>query len=415
MKLSKLSAGVAASILVVTVGSTAVAQLSDGSPTHRHKTKRQPPVNHPPHGSGEFGDSVVDLTLAQIAAFEAGREEFESVETAEGGLGPIFNNNSCASCHSLQTSGGASDTTVTRFGRVTNGHFDPLDALGGSLLQKFAINDELLERVPAEANVVAQRLTTPLFGAGLTEAIPDEAIVANAQRRQPDGIAGRAAMIIDVATGQTHVGRFGWKAQHSSLLSFAADAYLNEMGITTRFFPTENAPNGNTALLAKYDKLTDPEDQVDPATGKSDIDMAADFMRFLAPPPTLQTTGSIAQGAHIFDKLQCDACHVPAMLTGASPISALAQKRVALFSDLLLHDMGALGDGIEQGAARGREMKTAPLWGLRARRPYLHDGRAATIPEAIRGHDGEAAAARNRFEALSSEDQAHLVDFLNSI
>jgi CxxC motif-containing protein (DUF1111 family) len=103
------------------------------------------------------------------------------------------------------------------------------------------------------------------------------------------------------------------------------------------------------------------------------------------------------------------------MLTGASPISALAQKRVALFSDLLLHDMGALGDGIEQGAARGREMKTAPLWGLRARRPYLHDGRAATIPEAIRGHDGEAAAARNRFEALSSEDQAHLVDFLNSI
>jgi len=164
-----------------------------------------------------------------------------------------------------------------------------------------------------------------------------------------------------------------------------------------------------------HDKLTDPEDQVDPATGKSDIDMAADFMRFLAPPPTLQTTGSIAQGAHIFDKLQCDACHVPAMLTGASPISALAQKRVALFSDLLLHDMGALGDGIEQGAARGREMKTAPLWGLRARRPYLHDGRAATIPEAIRGHDGEAAAARNRFEALSSEDQAHLVDFLNSI
>jgi len=199
-----------------------------------------------------LGQPLVGLTAAQQAAFSEGREEFESIETAAGGLGPIFNNDSCAACHSAPVSGGASATTVTRFGRSEQGRFDPLAELGGSLLQQFAIDPAALERVPDEANVVAQRLTAPLFGAGLIEAIADAEILLNAARTQPDGISGRAAVVDDVVSGQRRIGRFGWKAQHASLLGFAGDAYRNEMGVTDRFFPHENAPNANQALLARF-------------------------------------------------------------------------------------------------------------------------------------------------------------------
>lgn len=145
------------------------------------------------------------------------------------------------------------------------------------------------EVIPSEANIVAKRMTTPLFGAGLIETIPDATILFNAFLRRPDGISGRPSIVTDVASGKTRVGRFGWKAQQATLLAFAGDAYLNEMGITNRLFPHENAPNGNAALLAQYDTVADPEDVVDPATGKGDIDMFADFMRLLAPPPTLRS------------------------------------------------------------------------------------------------------------------------------
>src|SRR5205085_5339619 len=140
--------------------------------------------------------------------------------------GPIFNDTSCASCHSAPVSGGAGTTTVTRFGRSSGGHFDPLVEEGGSLLQARAIVPEAQESVPLDANVVAQRITTPLFGAGLLEAIPDDEIKLNEKRSKADGVSGRAAVITDVVTGQPRVGRLGWKAQHASLLAFAADAYV---------------------------------------------------------------------------------------------------------------------------------------------------------------------------------------------
>lgn len=379
----------------------------------RHRT-RPPPVIIP-KSTADFGDPLPGLTAAQLADFAEGLESFEEEDDAASGLGPAFNNVSCVACHSFAATGGASAILETRFGHSGSGGFDPLTALGGSLLQLSAIDPLAQEVVPPQANVVAQRLTTPLFGAGLIEAIPDSQIMHNAQQQQPGGISGRVSVVQDVATGQTRIGRFGWKAQQATLLAFAGDAYLNEIGITSRLFPQENPPNGNAALLATYDLVADPEDEVDPATGKADIDRFADFMRLLAPPPQLALTSAARAGKDLFGQVGCDRCHVPVMTTGQSSIRMLDRRAVPLFSDLLLHDMGALGDGIAQGTARPGEMRTAPLWGLRARGPFLHDGRAATVDAAIRFHDGEAARVRDRYNNLTTREQRQLIEFLNSI
>ncbi|EDY22447.1 protein of unknown function DUF1111 [Chthoniobacter flavus Ellin428] len=392
-----------------------VAQVDP--PNNKVRARRQ--IHHhdgnAPHANGRLGDPLPDLTQDQLAAFTDGLGEFENVETPESGLGPVYNNTSCANCHSAPIVGGASAATVTRFGRMDKGVFDPLSQDGGSLMQSRAIDPAALEHVPADATVVAQRLVTPLFGAGLIEAIPDAAIQDLAKRKKADGVLGRPALVQDVTTGTMRVGRFGWKAQQATLLAFAADAYVNEMGITSRFFPTENAPNGDQKLLAEFDKTADPEDQVDPATGKSDIDKAADYMRFLAPPALPRVNSEVQLGLNLFMRVGCAECHVPTLFTGPNTVRALDRKPVNLFSDLLLHDMGSLNDGIAQADALANEMKTAPLWGLRHRAPYLHDGRAPTLFLAITGHDGEAAPARDRFNKLPSSQQKQLVDFLNSL
>ena len=298
---------------------------------------------------------------------------------------------------------------------LTTSPASPLTHLGGSLLQQFAIDPGYQEVIPPEANVTAQRQATPLFGLGLIEAVPDGAILQYAECRKPDGITGRPAIVPDVASGQQGVGRFGWKAQQATLLAFAADAYLNEVGITSRLFPQENAPNGDTSLLAVLDLVADPEDEVDPVSGNADIDTFAAFMRFLAPPPQSPMTTSANSGQTLFKQIGCATCHTPVMQTGKNSVEALDRKPVRLFSDLLLHDMGTLGDGIAQETATTREMRTAPLWGLRASAPYLHDGRAATVETAIRAHDGEARGVRERFLRLSPRQRQQLLDFLNSI
>ncbi len=401
---------------VAQLGRDGSQQLSLGGPSARPKTRPSPPRPRPiPAKGSQFGNPLDDLSAELMAVFAEGREEFEAVETAEGGLGPIFNDSSCAACHSSPVSGGASEKTVTRFGRTTDGKFDPMTEQGGPLLQAHAIDPAVRETVPAQATLVIQRLSTPLFGAGLVEAIPDAQIALNAERRKSAGITGRVAKVLDPDSGETRVGRFGWKAQHSSLLAFASDAYVNEMGVTSKLFPTENAPNGNVALLARFDRLGDPEDAPDPATGRGDIDKSTNFMRLLGPPPTLRPSADALQGRRAFESVGCADCHLPSMFTGPNPVPALANKRVDLFSDLLLHDMGALADGHAQGAAGPREMKTAPLWGLRVRTRFLHDGRAASVDEAIRAHDGEAAGVRDRYGALGVEDRRKLLEFLKTI
>jgi len=341
--------------------------------------------------------------------------EFLNTETPEGGLGPIFNDVSCVACHFQGGVGGGSRTVVTRFGRVTNGVFDPLAELGGPLLQRQAIAPAFLETVPAVANVVARRMTTPVFGAGLIEAIPDAALIAQAALVKPDGVKGRVAMVKDVVSGSMRVGRFGWKAQVATLQTFSADAYLNEMGVTGRFFPVENAPNGNKALLATSDKVLDPEDALAAGATKSDSDLAADFMRLLAPVPPLAGDSVSASGALVFREVGCAVCHVQSYKSGQSPVAALANKTVDLYSDLLLHDMGKLGDGIAQPPASMVEMRTAPLWGLRLRDRYLHDGRASTLDMAILAHDGEAKVARDRYSKLTAAKKSALMAFLATL
>ena len=362
-----------------------------------------------------FGDPLPGLTLAELQQFVDGRNDFVQVETIASGLGPVFNNVSCVACHFQPAVGGSSRLVVTRYGRSVNGQFDALTAKGGTLLHQFSISPALREVIPPEANVIAHRRTPPLFGLGLIEAIPDAAIRLNAQAAKPDGVRGKVSVITDVTTGQLRVGRLGWKAQHATLLAFAADAYLNELGITSRFFPHDIAPNGNTNLLHLFDSVADPEDVVDAATGKADVDRAADFMRLLNAPTPLPLNPAAQAGQTLFTQLGCAVCHQPSFTTGPSPTAALNHQPVPLYSDLLLHDMGSLGDGIAQSAAGPREMKTPPLWGLRGNPTYLHDGRAGTVDQAIRAHAGAAATARGRYVQLTPAQQQQLLEFLHAL
>lgn len=391
------------------------AQQQGRRPAQRTQTQQTTQANLGNPLQPRFGDPLPGITTAERAAFVDGRNEFLNRENAAGGLGPIFNRDSCVSCHGGPAPGGGSPINVTRFGTLTNGVFDPLTSLGGSLLQERSITPQSREVVPPQALIRARRNSTPLFGLGLIEAIPDVTILAGVRTTPVDGVKGKVSMVVDVTSGQARVGKFGWKAQQATLLAFSGDAYVNEMGVTNRFFPTENAPNGDAARLAAADQVADPEDTIDPANGKADIDRSADFMRLLAPPPPLALTASAAQGRNIFNQVNCHLCHTPTMMSGDSPIAALRNKAVNLYSDLLLHDMGTLGDRIVQGDASGTEMKTAPLWGLRASAPYLHDGRAPNVDAAIRAHDGEAKAPRDRYNALTPAQKQQLLDFLNSI
>ncbi len=373
----------------------------------------KPPMPRMNPALPRFGDPLPGLTAAQLELFVDGKADFEKTEDVEGGLGPIFNESSCVACHSSGAVGGASPRNVTRFGRVTATGFDALDALGGSLLQDHSILPAAREFVPREANLVVRRNSTPVFGLGLMEAIPDSAIIANVRKQPVDGVKGKAAMVVDVVSGQTRVGRFGWKAQQATVLGFAADAYANEMGVTNRYFPKENAPNGDAAKLAKSDFIQDPEDA--PATGLADFEKVANFMKLLGAPPQAPATASANAGQQLFASAGCVACHVPSLLTGPSKDPVFDRKEVRLYSDLLLHDMGSLGDGVVQAPAGPREMRTAPLWGLRASAPYLHDGRAPNVDAAIAAHDGEAKVSRDRYLKLTPAQKKQLADFLMTL
>jgi CxxC motif-containing protein (DUF1111 family) len=362
------------------------------------------------------GDPLPGVTPREFEEFRLGLEEFREVEAAEEGLGPIFNAAGCALCHSVPVVGGGSSVTEVRAGaRDADGTFRLVG--DGTLFQLFSIPDHRCQSiVPPEANVVARRLTPPLFGAGLIEAIPDETLLAldDPFDRDRDLISGRAAIVLDLASRQRRVGRFGWKAQHATLLAFAADAYANEMGITNDLFPHEPATGVPASRMAECDRVRDPEDLVDPRTGRRGIDGFEAFMRFLAPLARGPLTDEVRAGEQVFGAIGCAACHVPALMTGANRSAALHRQPVPLYSDLLLHDVGT-GDGIAQDAALPEEIRTPALWGLGRRRPLLHDGSAATADEAIRRHAGEAAVVLARYRALTDAARRALLAFLASL
>lgn len=362
------------------------------------------------------GSALPGVTPTEFAAFTLGLEDFREIEEPGDGLGPLFNGTGCASCHNVPAIGGGSPMTEMRAGaRDADGRFRVVG--GTTLYQLFSIPDHRCQaQVPAEATVVARRMSIPLFGAGLIEAIPDETLLAleDPFDRDRDGISGRAAIVTDIATRQRRVGRFGWKAQIATLLTFAGDAYTNEMGITNDVFPEEPYGGISDARLRECDRLRDPEDLVDPRTGKRAIDNFEAFMKFLAPPPRGTISDEARAGEQLFTAIGCASCHVPALSTGANASAALHRKTVQLFSDLLLHDVGT-GDGIAQEAAEPEEIRTPALWGLRFRRPLLHDGSAMTPADAIRRHAGEASGVLERYQSLTNEQRRVLLAFLDSL
>lgn len=391
----------------------AAAAMSLAPPLSSHGSSERLPLPDP-----QLGEPLPGLTSAQAADFDHGLDQFSEVEDASIGLGPVFNGRSCAECHAQPVIGGSAFDMVvsaeTRFAR-TGQHFDPLERLGGPLIQRVGLGDYagLLgpchiegEKVPAEANAVSVRITTPLFGAGLIDAIPDGEILLGALIPHFDGTSGRPNIVKNPVTGRPSIGRFGWKSQVSSLFVFSGDAYLNEMGVTNQIFPVENKPQGRD-IPPGCDVKADPENT-------DDVAAFFNFMRLLAPPPRHAPTTQTERGGGVFLASGCASCHTPVMFTGDNDIEALRHKPVRLFSDLLLHDVGT-GDGMEQGTAKGGEFRSAPLWGLSSREFFMHDGRATNVAAAVGAHGGQANRARQHFLNLSPADRAALLAFLGSI
>ena len=383
------------------------------------------------HGGGvqlqpKAGDPLVGLTKAQVAAFWAGRTSYATPFGPETGLGPVMNKSNCQSCHSNPV-GGWGSISVTRFGADNDGVFIPLEELGGSLLQSLSISGTCAEHIPAEATVVASRLTNSSMAFGLVEAIPDAAIAANEDPTDADadGVSGRVHWVLPLESSPTsplRAGRFGWKAQVATVLSFSGDATLNEMGITNALIPNENAPNGNMATLAACDTVADPEDVAD-ASGLTFIQRVTNFQRYLAQPPQMPRSGM--SGEAIFVSIGCAKCHAQQFTTSSSLAleSAIRAKTIRPYSDFLLHDMGLLADGVSDGTASEQEFRTPTLWNLRTRDPMLHNGAASggtfesRVTTAILAHGpfGEGAGAAAAFEALSATQKSQLIAFLDSL
>ncbi len=364
-----------------------------------------------------LGDPISGISATEFELFRLGLEDFTEVESAGEGLGPVFNGRSCAECHSIPRIGGSGTVMEPRAGILhDDGTFEELE--GGSLFQMFSIPLHSVQAsIPPEANVVAFRKSLPLFGNGLVEAVPDATLraLADPDDLDGDGVSGRAAEVFDRASAEVRVGRFGWKAQQASLFVFGAEAYRDEMGITSDLFPFEACPNGvNCDLLEFIDPVSDPEDAPEPLTGLRGIDNFDNFMKFLGPPPRGEMTSEVLQGEELFERIGCQACHVAVLETGQATSPALSFKTFAPYGDFLVHDIGT-GDGIAQAGAAPNEVRTAPLWGLRFRGPFLHDGRASDLRRAIDLHRGEADSSRSRYKGLSEEERRLLIAFLRSL
>jgi len=369
-----------------------------------------------------IGAPLSGLTPQQLALFEEGKQAFIRTIDPDEGLGPLYNMVNCAACHSNPT-GGSGSLTVTLFGRrEDDGTFSTLAQLGGPIFHGEAIRPECQQRIPREANMTAERITTSCLGAGLIEAVPD-GLLRKLAASSPSATKGRVHWVHavdDRPDAEKRAGRFGWKCQIATVLSFSASASALEMGFTNHLIPREIAPNGSEALLAACDNVPDPEDLPDD-TGLTYLDRITYFQRYLAPPP--QTPRSGMTGERTFEKIGCADCHHAALTTLNEPglESPLRGKTIKPYSDFLLHDMGALGDGYPQGDARANEFRTTPLWGFRFRFPLLHDGRVSGAQLAERAtrcielHKGQAAASVKAFKALPKPSQQRLIDFLDSL
>ena len=373
-----------------------------------------------PDPGERFDAPLPGLDNGELGDFQDGHAQFRKAFSIADGLGPIFNNVSCASCHSGDGRG-RPENTLTRISR------DAVDLavdLGGPQIQDKCIPGATPERLPSGV-LVSYRMPPPVFGVGLIEAITDSSILSHEDPgdSDADGISGRANMVTPAfyvpgsepgGPPGPRVGKFGRKASVSSLLQQTVEAYHQDIGMTSSYRPVENV--NPVASHAAVDPARDPE------LSDAEIENVMQYMRMLAPPAPGASTASRDRGQTLFTSAQCVKCHIPTLHTGPHEIEALANRDVALYSDLLLHDLGdGLADNRPDGSADGKEWRTAPLWGLRIAREFLggqlfllHDGRAHTVDQAIRLHGGEATAARDAYLALPVEDQAALADFAES-
>ncbi len=371
-------------------------------------------VDEAPAGFDNLTNGATDQTQ-----FDANLGTFSEREGIADGLGPVFNAQSCAECHQNPVTGAISQVTELRAG-----HFDGfkfIDHPGGSLINDRAIDASIQERVLGGNEVRSFRTSLNTLGDGFVEAIDSNTLVAIANG-QPFGMRGQFIEVpVAESGGLVRGGRFGWKNQHASLLSFSADAYLNEMGITSPLQPTENTSNGNS--VAAFDSVPDPEND------GADVQAFADFMRATKAPPRdvqLAATPDAQAGSALFNQVGCTTCHVATITTappgtvinrGAFTVpDALGNKSIHPFGDFLLHNVGT-GDGIVQngGPSTRNKLRTAPLWGMRTRDRLMHDGESLTRNEAILRHAGEATPVINNYRNLSINQKNQLVTFLNSL
>jgi CxxC motif-containing protein (DUF1111 family) len=349
-------------------------------------------------------------------SFNDNRFIFEEFEIIEDGLGPTHNGQSCRECHQNVVTGGSSQVTELRTRPRENER-----ALGGSLIQARATHPAIVEGVTVEDNVLTFRLSTNTLGSGFVECIDDSTLVAIRDAQPPD-LRGTVVMAPVLEAGDSpREGRFGWKNQHASLQSFAADAYLDEMGITTPLLPEENTSNGRD--VSRYDPVDDPEDD------GVDVLAFADFMRSTKAPPRGPITSDVHAGQSLFNEIGCASCHTPSITTAPPGTSinggtfevptALGNKVIHPYSDFLLHDIGT-GDGIPsqptpEAASTANQMRTAPLWALRTRNRLMHDGLSFTTQDAIARHAGQATGVRQSYEGLAASQKMQIQAFLDSL
>ncbi len=461
-------------------GIVAVALATCGSNlAQTRKGPVDPGVRGGPAGAG---GPLSGLTADETTFFQDGQSRFAEIEVvgngSNNGLGPRFNSNQCLSCHSQPSGGGSSPlrnplpavaalngakNTIpwfiaqngpvreARFKRGSNGTADGgvhalfvitgrSDAPGCNIAQPdFLPAGDPLTGQGGNPNVIF-RIPTPLFGAGLIEAIPDSAILANisanASEKSALGISGHPNAIIsgtaNLSANDGTITRFGWKAQNKSLLMFAGEAYNVEMGISNQLFPQERDETPTCIFVASpndtsnFTTPTSTNLASNPAV-LSDIEAFANFMRFLAPPTPVPSTPSSQKGRAAFARIGCIHCHTPSFTTGKMiasgsstvPSAALSNQTVNLYSDLLVHHMGkGLADGITQGGAGPDEFRTAPLWGVGQRAFFLHDGRADNLVEAIRAHKSPGSEANKvieQFDRMRTQERQEIIDFLRSL
>jgi CxxC motif-containing protein (DUF1111 family) len=358
--------------------------------------------------------------------FEENLFIFAERETVDDGLGPTYNDVGCAECHQSPDVGAFGQQMEFRAGHLSGGNF--VDNPGGQLIHARATDADIVEHISTAETVKSFRVTISTLGDGFVECLSNTALQNNVAA-QPLAQRGTLTNVPVVeAGGALRIGRFGWKSQHASLVSFSGDAYLNEMGITNPFDggggTQENPASTDNGVInvtgPPFDPVPDPEDD------GLDVLAFADFMAATRAPRRGTITSQVNTGSTRFDQIGCAVCHTRTFTTAATNTlinggafrvpAALGNKIIHPFSDFALHNVGT-GDGIVQngGQATANQIRTSALWGVRARNRLMHDGLTVTIFDSIQRHAGQATAARNAFNALSSSDRAAVIAFVLSL